>query len=148
MFFSCWSGCEHRCSANRPAPPVQSAIVKTYQKFSFKYGRVAIRAKLPTGDWLWPAFWMMPRHSVYGGWPRSGEIDIMESKGNERLHNGQGHNIGVEEFGSTLHFGTESHNSAWWAANMNRRSPPNNGWNRGFHIYQMEWAPCNIICLD
>lgn len=89
---------------------------------------------------------MMPRHSVYGGWPRSGEIDIMESKGNEQLW-ANGHHIGVEEFGSTLHFGTESWNSAWWAANMARSSPRNWGWNKDFHIYQMEWAPCKYMCL-
>ena len=92
---------------------------------------------------MWPALWMMPKRSVYGGWPRSGEIDIMESKGNQNLYS-NGRQIGTEEFGSTLHFGTETYNSAWWAANMSRRSPAGNGWNRGFHIYQAEWAPTHI----
>ncbi len=46
------------------------------------YGRVEVRARMPTGDWLWPAVWMMPRDSVYGEWPKSGEIDIFEGKGN------------------------------------------------------------------
>ncbi|MBI45503.1 MAG: hypothetical protein CMG66_04995 [Candidatus Marinimicrobia bacterium] len=45
------------------------------------YGRVDIRAKLPLSDGTWPAFWMLPEKSVYGGWPASGEIDIMEHIG-------------------------------------------------------------------
>lgn len=43
------------------------------------YGRMELRARLPKGNALWPALWMMPRSSVYGGWPKSGEIDIMEN---------------------------------------------------------------------
>ena len=133
------------CSANRPAPPIQSAIVRTANTFAFKYGRVEVRAKLPVGDWLWPAVWMMPKTSAYGQWPRSGEIDIMESRGNLNLYNGAGQNIGVEEFGCTLHFGTENWNSASWAAHFSRRSAPGNGWHRGFHSYKMEWAPSNNL---
>lgn len=63
-------------------PPIQSARLTTNGTFSLKYGRVEIRAKMPTGDWIWPAVWMMPKSSVYGPWPQSGEIDIFEGKGN------------------------------------------------------------------
>lgn len=55
-----------------------SAEVVTDQKVSFKYGRIDVSAKLPTGRGIWPAIWMMPVKSVYGGWSRSGEIDIIE----------------------------------------------------------------------
>ncbi len=64
-------------------PPVRSARLVTKGTKSIKYGRVEVVAKLPRGDWLWPAIWMMPENSVYGDWPRSGEIDIMESRGND-----------------------------------------------------------------
>jgi len=47
-------------------------------KFSFKYGKVEIRAKLESAQGAWPAIWMLPEHNKYGGWPKSGEIDIME----------------------------------------------------------------------
>src|SRR6266487_811527 len=49
----------------------------------FKYGRYVIRAKLPKGKHLWPAIWMMPTHEVFGEWAASGEIDIMELRGQE-----------------------------------------------------------------
>lgn len=54
---------------------------KITSKTSFKYGRMEIRAKLPQGKGTWPALWMLPAESHYGGWPRSGEIDIMEHVG-------------------------------------------------------------------
>ncbi|GAA6034553.1 hypothetical protein JCM8097_005389 [Rhodosporidiobolus ruineniae] len=63
-------------------PPVQSARLITKFSHNIKYGRVEVKAKMPTGDYIWPAIWMLPTDSVYGGWPRSGEIDIIETKGN------------------------------------------------------------------
>lgn len=55
-----------------------SARMTTAGKQKWKYGYVEARIKQPVGGGTWPAFWMMPNDSVYGGWPRSGEIDIME----------------------------------------------------------------------
>ena len=82
----------------------------------------------------------MPKVSTYGGWPRSGEIDLMETRGNENLLDGSGNNVGVEQFGSTLHFGNEGW-SAYMTAHFSQFSPRGNGWNKGFHSYKMEWAP-------
>ena len=45
--------------------PIQSAKLTTVESFSFKYGRVEIVAKLPKGDWLWPALWMLPKKNYY-----------------------------------------------------------------------------------
>lgn len=59
-----------------------SAKIWTQGKFDFKYGKFEIRAKVPASGGTWPAFWMMPSDSVYGGWPDSGEIDILEHTGN------------------------------------------------------------------
>lgn len=50
---------------------------------SLLYGRVEVRAKLPFGYGTWPAIWMLPTTDRYGGWPNSGEIDIMEHVGYE-----------------------------------------------------------------
>ena len=62
--------------------PVMSARITTKQSHHIQYGKVEIRAKLPRGDWIWPALWMLPVNDDYGPWPQSGEIDIMESRGN------------------------------------------------------------------
>lgn len=58
-----------------------SARLKTQYKESWTYGYIEIRAKLPVGVGTWPALWLMPEFDKYGGWPRSGEIDIMEHVG-------------------------------------------------------------------
>jgi hypothetical protein len=60
-----------------------SAKIVTRGKKAFRFGRMEIRAKLPKGKGIWPAIWMLPQSEVYGGWPKSGEIDIMELVGHE-----------------------------------------------------------------
>lgn len=60
-----------------------SARIRTNNVFSQTYGVIEFRAKLPATSGLWPAVWMMPENSVYGGWPASGEIDILESRGSQ-----------------------------------------------------------------
>lgn len=61
-----------------------SAKLKTLGKLDFTYGYVEARIKLPAISGTWPAFWMLPSSSLNGkGWPWSGEIDIMENKGNQ-----------------------------------------------------------------
>lgn len=58
-----------------------SARITTKGKKSWKYGYLEVRAKIPTGKGTWPAIWMLPLDWKYGGWPASGEIDIMEHVG-------------------------------------------------------------------
>lgn len=58
-----------------------SARLITRYKGDWLYGKIEVRAKLPRGVGIWPAIWMMPTDDVYGGWPKSGEIDIMEYVG-------------------------------------------------------------------
>ncbi len=58
--------------------PFLTGGVDSKGKFSFLEGKIEIRAKKECGQGAWPALWMMPEASVYGGWPHSGEIDIME----------------------------------------------------------------------
>ena len=60
-----------------------SSRIKTQGKQSFKYGRIDIRAKLPRGNGLWPALWMLGESISSVSWPRSGEIDIMEMIGGQ-----------------------------------------------------------------
>ncbi len=58
-----------------------SARLVSKNKGDWKYGRIEVRAKLPAGTGMWPAIWMLPTKWEYGGWPKSGEIDIMENVG-------------------------------------------------------------------
>jgi beta-glucanase (GH16 family) len=58
-----------------------SASINTLGKMDFQYGRIAIRAKLPKGNGMWPAIWLMGVNRGTVGWPRCGEIDIMEYAG-------------------------------------------------------------------
>ncbi|KAF3048928.1 hypothetical protein E8E11_000200 [Didymella keratinophila] len=105
---SCTSPDVKMCSVTSNAtlgriiPPIRSARITTKGKKSIKYGRVEIVAKMPKGDWLWPAIWMMPEEPVYGQWPRSGQIDIAELRGNSR-HYPRGRDLVT----STLHYGPD-----------------------------------------
>jgi len=65
------------------ARPYTSARIKTAKHFEQKYGRFAARIKIPQGQGMWPAFWMLGDDIDKAGWPDSGEIDIMENIGKE-----------------------------------------------------------------
>jgi len=71
-----------------------SAKLKTKGLFSKTYGRYEIKAKLPTGKGLWPAFWMLPEQDKYGAWASSGEIDVMEAWGSQ-----------PDKVAGTIHYG-------------------------------------------
>lgn len=60
-----------------------STRLTTKYKGDWTYGKIEVRAKLPSGNGTWPAIWMMPTDNVYGEWPKSGEIDIMEHVGSD-----------------------------------------------------------------
>lgn len=63
---------------NRPFAEYSSACIITEGQAGWQYGKIEIRAKLPQGEGVWPAFWMMGTNANKIGWPRCGEIDIME----------------------------------------------------------------------
>ncbi|MCC5941731.1 MAG: glycoside hydrolase family 16 protein [Balneolaceae bacterium] len=79
-----------------------SGRLRTMNKGDWKYGRIEVRAKSPKGQGIWPAIWMLPTYNAYGGWPKSGEIDIMELVGHE-----------PETIHGTVHFGPD------WPHNRN-----------------------------
>jgi beta-glucanase (GH16 family) len=101
-----------------------SASINTQGKASWKYGKIEVRAKLPTGKGVWPAIWMLGDNISKVGWPGCGEIDIME-------------NVGFEPNNvyATMHFSdpeTKKHASN----SKNTQSPTLSG---DFHIYSLEW---------
>lgn len=115
--------------------PVKSARINTKAGANIKFGRVEVVAQLPEGDWLWPAIWMLPKNSTYGEWPRSGEIDIMESRGNNYTYPTGGNNI----ISSALHFGPDTASDAWWTSNVKRKAL-HTTYSKKFHTFGMEWS--------
>lgn len=113
--------------------PVKSARINTKKGASIKYGRVEVVAQLPTGDWLWPAIWMLPNDNTYGEWPKSGEIDIMESRGNNYTYGQGGNNI----VSSALHFGPNPLNDGWWRNNVKRQAL-HTTYAAGYHTFGVE----------
>ena len=101
-----------------------SARLKTQGLFAKKYGRFEFRARLPHGQGYWPALWMMPRDSVYGGWAASGEIDIMENKGSS-------YNI----IGGTDIFGGQYPDQQYDSTSYTVPTAVTN-----FHVYAFEWT--------
>lgn len=109
-----------------------SARMKTRKKdgsalFNKKYGRFEFRAKLPTGKGVWPALWMLPQSDKYGGWAASGEIDVLEARGQE-----------PNKVLGTLHFGSR------WPVNASVSREyvlPDQGTIADFHVYALEWEP-------
>ncbi|TKY86954.1 hypothetical protein EX895_003631 [Sporisorium graminicola] len=125
-------------------PPVQSARLMTNFSRTIKYGRVEVRAKMPTGDWLWPAIWMLPKYSVYGDWPRSGEIDIIETKGNmPRSRQDDASN----NMHSTLHFGPDWLFDGYGFATKVRKLW-HKYYNQDFHTFGLEWTEESIFTWE
>lgn len=116
-------------------PPTRSGRINTKRGATIKYGRVEVTAKLPRGDWLWPAIWMMPVRDTYGAWPSSGEIDIVESRGNNWTY-AQG---GRDVVSSALHWGPDPANDAWWKTN-NKRTAIRGDYGDGFNTFGLEWS--------
>lgn len=137
-------GCDRTGGVDHIINPIRSARVSTWESFAFKYGTMEIRARMPGGDWVWPALWMMPRYSVYGGWPMSGEIDLMELRGNRDLWSGATH-VGNQQAGSTMHFGPAWNVNGWPTAHYTRNQNP--GFDANFHNYKLVWTPTSIQFL-
>ena len=113
-----------------------SARMTTQYKGDFKYGRIEMRAKLPRGQGTWPAFWMMPTDSVYGGWPKSGEVDIMEA-----VNLGAARADGSEETNiyGTIHYGAGPMSDFSGAAHTPASNPADS-----FNTYAIEWQEGEI----
>lgn len=135
-------GCERASDGSHIINPVQSARLRTSESLNVKYGRLEVRAKLPRGDWLWPAIWMLPRRQEYGVWPASGEIDIMESRGNAAGYPAGG----VDKVGSTLHWGPFFGQDKWPSTHGELQAAPGTDFASDFHTYGVEWT-ADYLCI-
>ena len=117
--------------------PYTSARLNSKMKGDFKYGRIEVRAKMPSGQGSWPAVWMMPTDSVYGTWPKSGEIDIVEAV-NLKTTDEEG-NVENNVHG-TLHYGSEwPDNDSSGKSYAVEGNPAD-----AFHTYAIEWQEGEI----
>lgn len=106
-----------------------SARLITKDKGDWLYGKIEVKAKLPGGTGSWPAIWMLPTDWEYGGWPSSGEIDIMEYVGYDPgIVHGTVH---TEAYNHTLGTQKGAHTTVTDAETA-------------FHVYSMEWTPERI----
>lgn len=103
-----------------------SARLITKGKGDWLYGRFEISAKLPSGRGMWPAIWMLPTDWEYGGWPASGEIDIME-------------NVGYDPDTIVGSAHTQSYNHSIGTHKNAKIAVPDSHDN--FHVYALEWEP-------
>jgi beta-glucanase (GH16 family) len=135
-------------------PPVRSARITTKGKKNIKYGKVEVVAKMPQGDWLWPAIWMMPEQDTYGPWPASGEIDIMESRGNDVSYPAGGR----DTYSSAMHWGMFTSQYSFriyltlfsllgpttmtdmYHISTKSRSIRRSDFSKGFHTFGLEWT--------
>ncbi len=119
--------------------PYTSARMISKNKADFKYGRFEIKAKMPFGQGSFPAFWMMPTDETYGGWPKSGEIDILESI-NLKTVNDEG--VVENNVHGTLHYGEAWPNNAHSgkAYSLPEGASPADD----FHVYAIEWQEGEI----
>eukprot|EP00977_Amphora_coffeiformis_P002385 scaffold448_cov156-Amphora_coffeaeformis.AAC.14 len=104
-----FSGCKRIGTPLVALNPTTSGRVTTRDTFSFTYGRLEARMRQPRGDWLWPAFWLMPAHTDLP-WPDGGEIDLMEGRGNIPGYTVSGREAGRDVFVTSLHFA----GNPWW----------------------------------
>lgn len=100
-----------------------SARIRTRSLADFLYGRFEARIRLPEGEGLWPAFWMLPTNSPYGDWARSGEVDIMEAV-----------DVPWAAYGTLIYgdnWPDQVYNGSSYATGDNFAD--------GFHVYALEW---------
>lgn len=105
-----------------------SARISTVKRFAFRYGRIEAGMKLPAGQGLWSAFWLLPHANVYGKWAASGEIDVMEAVNLD--------GSGGDKVLGTIHYGAQwpdnRQSGKHCAAPVDVTSE--------FHEYSLEWG--------
>ena len=113
--------------------PYTSARLTTEGNQSFQYGRIDIRARLPYGQGLWPALWMLGDNFSTAGWPSCGELDIMELIGGDGVNDRTVH--------GTAHW---AGNGGAQASHSGARSLPSGKFADQFHVFSVIWDQGSI----
>nr|WCL15046.1 beta-1,3-glucan-binding protein 1 [Sogatella furcifera] len=134
LTLKCTSDMEQLCTREITSftilPPIMSARLTTADRFSFRYGIVEIRAKLPTGDWVIPEIWLQPKHFPYGI-RNGGKIVLAKSIGNSQLA------VGEQSIGSNLLTSALQVHDKVKIFNKLK----NTGlWTDEFHVFKLQWT--------
>ncbi|KAK6189997.1 hypothetical protein SNE40_001953 [Patella caerulea] len=124
-------------------PPIMSGRIESL--VSYKFGVLEIRAKMPRGDWLWPAMWTLPTHSSYGGSSVSwAEVDLLEATSNEFFRCKTGShckNAGANRITSNFHFGPRAQSHPL----PTERGMDHGDYHQDFHTWRLEWNTDHLI---
>ena len=109
-----------------------SAAIETLGKASWQYGRVEVRAQLPSGKGIWPAIWMMGDNIRQVGWPGCGEIDIMEYVGHT-----------PKTSHGTIHMRKKG--GERWQVVSKGKSVVFEDLEKRYYVYSLEWTPEKLL---
>lgn len=116
-------------SALNPSPSYYtSGRLTTQGKKDFRYGKIRIRAKLPQGKGIWPALWMLGANFSTAGWPKCGEIDIMELLGHA----------------PSVVYGTIHWDAGGYTSISGSYTLSGSSFSTGFHVFTLVWTPNNL----
>ncbi|MBT6164152.1 MAG: glycoside hydrolase family 16 protein [Crocinitomicaceae bacterium] len=118
-------------TARQEGSSYSSARLKTQGLQDFQFGRIDIRAKLPEGQGIWPAIWMLGINISDGGWPQCGEIDIMEMVGHE-----------ASTAHGTAHWGSEWNFHQYSGSSITL--PNGEHFSEEFHLFSVDWQEDQI----
>lgn len=124
---------EARVEKCKLQPKQNFTSARLYTLQAWRYGRFEVRARLPAGRQLWPAIWLVPARPKFGQWASSGEIDIMEYKGEHR-----------DQIIGTIHYGgprpyNERRGSGWKKSKAD--------FSAEWHVFGLEWTAKDIRWL-
>ena len=114
-----------------------SSRLKTQGKQNFKYGRIDVRARLPEGAGIWPALWMLGENITDVGWPKSGEIDIMEMVGGNSSQDR--HPDGDRTAHGTMHWNNNGLNGSYSPVNTGKSEILSTSLSEEFHVFSIQW---------
>jgi len=125
------TGCLHITALNPSGTSYTSGRINSHGHKDFTYFRAEIRAKLPEGQGLWPAIWTLGSNITQVGWPKCGEIDIMELLGQQP---------GITH--GAVHFDSGGH-----ASRTASFSLASGKFSSGFHVFSLIWTPNRLRWL-
>jgi len=114
-----------------------SSRLKTQGKQNFKYGRIDVRARLPEGAGIWPALWMLGKNITDVGWPKSGEIDIMEMVGGNSPQDN--HPDGDRTAVGTMHWNNNGLNGSYSPVSTGGYRKLSTSLSEEFHVFSIQW---------